>query len=1130
MGDQGYSSSKGRIYAYYGSASGITVTGATGVLSTTASERFGSAVAIADVNKDGYDDTVVGARGYSTSKGRLLIYNGSAAGLPATATATINGSGVAQALGSVLAYGGDVNGDGYEDILAGEPSYGANAGRAVVYLGSATGLSSSSTITFTGGSVGDYLGASVASAGDVNNDGYDDIIIGAYGYGSSNGRAYVYHGRSTGLGSSATTTLNGTGAEELGFSVAGAGDVDGDGYDDVIVGSLSYDDPWGGAHVYLGGSSGVATTAVSTIESPSNVVSYGIRVGGVGDVDNDGFDDVVVAGAKYGTSSPYALYPVAYSYLGYIDADGDGYSSITDCDEADAAINPGAVEVVGDNVDQNCNGSETCYTDTDADAYRSSATVSSADADCDDAGEALATDTAGDCDDTNAAINPIATEGVGDNVDSNCNGSETCYVDADNDNNRLSTTIVSADTDCRDSGEGLATDPDGDCNDAVATIYVGATETVGDQIDQSCDGAESCYADADNDGYRLTTAVASADTDCTDPGEAVTADPTGDCDDTNAAAYTGAPELTGTGVDEDCDTHEVCYADADLDTYGTSATSYSADADCDDPGESTSGGTDCDDTNGSVYPGAAETPADGVDGDCDGLEACYANADADGYRTSTSVVSADLDCADAGEATAAVPAGDCDDGDALVNPAAIEIVADGTDNDCDGNESCYVDADGDGYRLSTTVASEDDDCSDPGEAGSAAPASDCDDGAASVSPGATEAVGDNVDSDCDGGELCYANADGDAYRVDTTLASADADCADTGEAALSVASGDCDDAVATTYPGATEAVGDDVDSDCDGGEVCYVDADGDAWRIEDTVVSTDADCSDAGEARATADVGDCDDTNPAANPDVTERVDDGVDGDCDGGELCYADTDLDGFRDEVATVASADLACDADGEATSADAIDCDDVDGAVFPGAAELAGDEVDGDCDGRETCYADADSDGARGTSTVASSDLSCEGPGEARLTAAEDCDETDAAISPTATEIPADGVDQNCDGREDCYVDADGDGFRIVATIPSDDADCDDDGEASADAPSPDCDDTDATTNPGARDTPDDAIDQNCDGADGTLLAGDDTGTGTGGGGTGCGCSPTGGVPEGAAFVFVFAGLLAARRRGV
>jgi hypothetical protein len=99
--------------------------------------------------------------------------------------------------GSSVASAGDVNGDGYDDIIVGayqNDSGGSDAGKAYLHLGSATGLSTTASWTATGEAGDDYFGSSVASAGDVNGDGYDDIIVGAHGNndgGNDAGKAYA---------------------------------------------------------------------------------------------------------------------------------------------------------------------------------------------------------------------------------------------------------------------------------------------------------------------------------------------------------------------------------------------------------------------------------------------------------------------------------------------------------------------------------------------------------------------------------------------------------------------------------------------------------------------------------------------------------------------------------------------------------------------------------------------------------------------------------------------------------------------------------------------------------------------------------------------------------------------------
>ena len=607
----------------------------------------------------------------------------------------------------------------------------------------------------------------------------------------------------------------------------------------------------------------------------------------------------------------------------YLDGDGDdhgldsdtvascerpeGYGSLPgDCDDGDASIYDGAPEIVNDGIDQDCDGGDTCYADADDDGYRpdAGATVSSADLDCLDPGEARADDPIGDCDDGVPSVYVGAPEGVADGVDQDCDGGDTCYLDADDDGQRPDATSIvrSLDLDCADPGEAELTDPTTDCDDSDASIYDGASELVADGVDQDCDGGDTCYLDADDDGYRpdAISVIASADLDCTDSGEALASDPVSDCDDGDRSIYGGAAELVADGIDQDCDGGDTCYADADDDGYrpDASATVSSPDLDCFDPGEARALDPigDCDDSDASIYDGAPEVVADGIDQDCDGGEVCYVDADDDGQRpdASSTVSSADLDCSDPGEAEALDPSTDCDDRDASIYDGAPEVVDDGIDQDCDGGDTCYLDADDDGQRpdASATVSSADLDCSDPGEAAGTDPSTDCDDGDAGTYRGAPEITGDGIDQDCDGGEVCYLDADDDGQRPDATatVVSADADCLDPGEASAAAPVADCDDSDASTYDGASEIVADGIDQDCDGGEVCYVDADDDGYRPDATatVASPDLDCLGAGEAEAGDPIDDCDDGDPDINPGAAERYNDATDEDCDG----YAPWDI----------------------------------------------------------------------------------------------------------------------------------------------------------------------------------------------------------------------------------------------
>ncbi len=750
-----------------------------------------------------------------------------------------------------------------------------------------------------------------------------------------------------------------------------------------------------------------------------------------------------------------------------------------DCDDEDPAISPEVLETWYDGVDQNCDGNDG---DQDGDGYWAD----------DYDGRVLAAGGkpldvpkgfGGDCDDLDSATYPAAAEYC-DGVDSDCDGEvdeddaldvSTWYVDTDGDGYG---DWSFSDTDCYQP-KGWVSDAT-DCEDSDATINPAGTELC-DGLDNDCDGATdhddpdvadamTWYPDADADGFGDASYPGDVYCDGSQPKD-WTVDAS-DCDDGDAAQLPGGTELCN-GEDDDCDgtTDEdeavdviTWYADSDGDGWGDAATT---DIDCEQPTGfvAVDMASDCDDGDASIYPGATEAVADAVDQDCDSGDLCYEDLDGDGYGTAVTVVSVDLDCAGSGEA---VNDSDCDDGDASIHPGAAETVADGVDQDCDGSEDCYEDIDGDGYGSSATLASSDTDCGDIGEATNA---TDCDDADADTYPDAAEVVADGTDQDCDGGELCYEDADGDGFGSTVTVSSGDLACSDSGEASVDT---DCDDSAASCYPGAVETVADGVDQDCDGGDSCYEDLDGDGYGSGTTVISPDLVCTDSGEALVDTD---CDDTDLSAYPGAAETAADGVDQDCDGGDLCYEDLDGDTYGSS-GTVSSVDLVCTDSGEALVDS--DCDDSDAAQYPGAPESCNDEDD-DCDGTvdgpgsvdaSSWYADADGDGYGNASD---SELACDAP-SGFVADATDCDDADSSINPGVTEAVGDGVDQDCDGSETCYEDADLDGHGSTITLASTDEDCADAGESSS---SDDCDDADASTNPGALEYCDGA-DDDCDGS--------------------------------------------------
>ena len=788
------------------------------------------------------------------------------------------------------------------------------------------------------------------------------------------------------------------------------------------------------------------------------------------------------------------------------DADGDGYyiSSYAfsvpagftagDCDDVDSGDYPGATETTGNEDDENCDGGEVCFVDADNDNYRLSTTVASADVDCTDSGEARSSEATGDCDDADAGDYPGALETTGNSDDENCDGQEVCFDDDDNDGflDTSGDTRTSTDTDCADANEGTTSDPTTDCDDADSGDFPGATETVANGDDENCDGRETCFVNADGDGYRLTTTVVSTDPDCSDSGEALSSLASGDCDDADSGDYPGALETTGNQDDENCDGQEVCFDDDDndgfLDTSGDTRTS--TDTDCLDTNEGTNTDptTDCDDADSADYPGATETVANGDDEDCNGGEICFVNADNDSHRLTTTVVSTDPDCSDSGEALSSLSSGDCDDTDSGDYPSAPETTGNEDDESCDGTEVCFVDADNDGYRLTTTVASTDLDCADSGEARSSEPAGDCDDAEAGDNPGATEITGNSDDENCDGQEVCFDDDDNDGFLDSSgdTRTSTDTDCADANEGTTSDLTTDCDDADSGDYPSAPETTGNEDDENCDGGEVCFVDADNDGYRLATTITSADTDCADSGEARFSEPTGDCDDTDAGDNPGATETTGNGDDENCNGTEICFDDDDNDGFLDTSGdTRASTDTDCADANEGTNTDpTTDCDDTDSGDYPSAPETTGNSDDEDCDGTEICFDDDDNDGfldSSGDTRTSTTDLDCADAFEGTSAdATTDCDDTDAARLPTAVEVAGDSVDQNCDGQELCFADADNDGYRLSTTVTSTDTDCNDSGEAITADPTGDCNDAVAAINPGAAEACDaGSVDEDCDG---------------------------------------------------
>ncbi len=349
----------GSSYVVFGKAAGFaaainlsTLNGGNGFRldGVAADDYSGRSVAGAgDVNGDGFADVIIGAssadpNGLSSGSSYVVFGKGPGSGGFASAInlSTLNGGngfrldGVAALdnSGRSVAGAGDVNGDGFADVMIGSPyadPNGPSSGSSYVVFGKASGFASAINLSTLNGGNGfrldgavayDRSGRSAAGAGDVNGDGFADVMIGApYAdpNGSSSGSSYVVFGKASGFASAINlSTLNGSNGFRLdgvaaddgsGRSVAGAGDVNGDGFADVIVGAYGADPNGsysGSSYVVFGkgpGSGGFASVIdLSTLNGGNGFRLDGVAaddfsgrsVAGAGDVNGDGFADLIV--------------------------------------------------------------------------------------------------------------------------------------------------------------------------------------------------------------------------------------------------------------------------------------------------------------------------------------------------------------------------------------------------------------------------------------------------------------------------------------------------------------------------------------------------------------------------------------------------------------------------------------------------------------------------------------------------------------------------------------------------------------------------------------------------------------------------------------------------------------------
>ena len=652
---------------------------------------------------------------------------------------------------------------------------------------------------------------------------------------------------------------------------------------------------------------------------------------------------------------------------------------------------------------------QTYYVDSDDDNFGTTETIEACSM------PPLHTDNDNDCDDTNASINPDASE-ICDEIDNNCNDqidegvTSTFYEDGDDDGFGGDNSVESC------SAPGGYVDNSDDCNDANASCSPDGTETCDGILDEDCDGTvdEGCGC-TDGD----TQACGNGQGVCEGASQTCEGGTWGDC------SIVPEDEICDE-LDNDCDgetdenVENIYFRDADDDGFGDLNEHVDA---CSAPSGYVSNFDDCDDTNPDTNPDAVEV-CDEIDNDCDGdidenvLSRFYGDRDHDGFgqpRMYTDACSAPSGYVDNRD--------DCDDADRDINPDATEI-CDEIDNNCDGRIDegvelrFYHDRDRDEFGNPNVMEYA---CEAPSEY--VDNGDDCNDRDRHINPDALE-ICDEIDNNCDGRidegvtTTYYLDLDRDNYGGSTNQEACEA------PSGYVERGGDCNDANHRIFPGANERC-DDLDNDCDelvdeglGLYQTYPDLDRD--RFGDRSVFPTLHCLNDEHLR---DHSDCNDLNSDINPDA-EEVCDEIDNNCndqiDEGVTTtyYQDLDRDrfgaGIGREECTAPSGWIDNDED----------CNDANPAINPDAREVC-DEIDHNCDGDPTggllqyrnAYPDVDADGFGDNSVPSIAHCL----GEHWTSDHTDCYDEDPMINPDAEEI-CDARDNNCNNTIDEDPDAD------------------------------------------------------------------------------------------------------------